>query len=310
MRTSALLGLIGLAAAVSVRAEAPERPSTLVGDLQVRTFKSTIFGDTQTLRVWLPPGYRDAAQASRRYPVLIMFDGQNLFDNRTATFGTEWKVDETVTDLVGKGRIEPVIVVGIDSPGDRRSEEYLPYVDPMNPDAPEVHGDRMPEFLVSEVLSRVDAEFRTRKDRSSRAVGGSSYGGIAALYALIRRPDIFGRGLIESAPLNVGNGRLLREASGLALGPERVVVGIGDSEIGASDALFAHWKSTSEEFDAGWVAMNVTLARELKESYLTHPKVLYVVGKGHRHQEKAWAERFPAAIEFLFPASPSDSPRL
>src|SRR5581483_9833785 len=57
--------------------------STVTGDLEIVAFKSSVFDNTRNLRVWLPPGYRDAASAGRTYPVLYLFDGQFLFDKCT-----------------------------------------------------------------------------------------------------------------------------------------------------------------------------------------------------------------------------------
>src|SRR5579862_3843639 len=93
----------------------PECKSTVVGDLQKKTFASTTFGDTQTLRIWLPPGYNDPANAQKHYPVIYMLDGENLFDACTSSFHHEWQIDETLTRLIAANAIEPIIVVGIDS---------------------------------------------------------------------------------------------------------------------------------------------------------------------------------------------------
>ena len=121
----------------------PECKSTVVGDLQKRTFTSTTFGDTQNLHIWLSPGYNDPVNAQKHYPVLYMLDGEKLFDACTSTFHHEWQIDETLTKLIGDGAIEPIIVVGIDSPGDRRGDEYIPYFDPIFI-ASEPHGKLFP----------------------------------------------------------------------------------------------------------------------------------------------------------------------
>jgi hypothetical protein len=54
--------------------------STVTGDLEIVAVKSSVFDNTRDLRVWLPPGYHDATNASSTYPVLYLFDGQFLFD--------------------------------------------------------------------------------------------------------------------------------------------------------------------------------------------------------------------------------------
>ncbi len=289
------------AKALSATQSTPICQSTVVGELQTTTFQSTTFGDTQTLRIWLPPGYNDPANAQRRYPVLYMMDGENLFDVCTASFHHEWQIDETLTKLIGDGSIEPLVVVGIDSPGKRRGDEYIPYTDPIFP-APEPHGKLFPPFLETEVLPLIAREFRVSNDPRHTAIGGSSYGAVAALYALLRRPDLFGLGLLESTSLQVGNGQLLSEMSTVAVGPRRVYVGVGTHEMGDDNENFAREHGLEgSSFDSGFVHLSEKLAAALQAAALNRPTVLLVKTPGAKHEEKAWAERFPAAIQFLFP---------
>jgi enterochelin esterase-like enzyme len=126
---------------------------TVTGDLRIEFFKSMTYADQRTLRVWLPPGYDDQENVTRRYPTLYMFDGQTLFDRCTAFAGErELEVDETVTRLVADGSVPPMIVVGIDS-SSRRTHEYRPYRDTVvDPISPEPTGKNLPGFVVNEVL--------------------------------------------------------------------------------------------------------------------------------------------------------------
>lgn len=263
----------------------------VVGELHIEHFRSTVFGDPQTLRIWLPPGYHDPANAARVYPVLYLLDGQNLFDAKTATFGTEWQVDETLTRLIGEGRVRPLIVVGIDSPGDRRTQEYAPYPDPVYlAGLTRPQGQLFPAFMTDDVLPLVQREYRVAQDPSQTAIGGSSYGAVAALYTLLHRPDRFGLGLLESTSLQIGNGQLLRDVTPLVLGPQRISIGVGEEETGDPERAPA------------FVELSRELAEALRRARFNHPAVLFTAQPGAHHQEKYWAERFPAAITFLFPA--------
>src|SRR4051812_42215476 len=132
-------------------------------DLRLVSFTSTTFGNTRTLRILLPSGYDAPDNQARRYPVLYLNDGQNLFDAATSTFtGREWRVDETVRDLIAAGRIPPIVVVGIDHAGRReRFREYFPWVDTfLDPPEPDPQGTRYPAFLVDEVIPFVEAQYR------------------------------------------------------------------------------------------------------------------------------------------------------
>ena len=100
--TPALAQGMGNTDTAVVRVHSP----AVVGDLRLHRFTSSIYGNTRYLRVLVPDGYDDPANHDRRYPVLYLADGQNLFDPATSVFApTEWRVDETVHDLVSQGRI-------------------------------------------------------------------------------------------------------------------------------------------------------------------------------------------------------------
>jgi enterochelin esterase-like enzyme len=176
---TAKTGVLLLLLSVAMMCGAEACKSTVTGELQISSFPSKTFGDTATVRVWLPPGYEEAANAAVKYPVLYLLDGQNLFDKCT-TFGqkTEWQVDETMTRLIGAGKIPPMIVVGVDNAGERRADEYLPYQDFAFHTTPgEPAGKRFPSFLVNEVLPYVAAKYRVMPGPEHTTIGGSSYGG-------------------------------------------------------------------------------------------------------------------------------------
>src|SRR5438093_13591726 len=106
------LALVFLASSIT-STQTPQCTST--GDIEIVPFVSKIFPAPRNLRVLLPEGYRRAANRNRRYPVLYLNDGQNLFDVCTSLFNPdEWRVDETVSNLIAQVKLEPLIVVGID----------------------------------------------------------------------------------------------------------------------------------------------------------------------------------------------------
>jgi enterochelin esterase-like enzyme len=100
--------------------------STVVGDLRIEQFQSKIFDRMITVRVWLPSGYTDVSQTSKKYPTLYLLDGQNAFAQCTAFKGERaLQLDETITRLIAEHKIAPMIVVGVDSAhGEGRDYEY------------------------------------------------------------------------------------------------------------------------------------------------------------------------------------------
>jgi enterochelin esterase-like enzyme len=293
---------LGVGAHFRVYADTPAPcASTASGDIEIVPLKSPVFGNERNLRVWLPPGYHDAANASKTYPVLYLFDAQMLFDRCTAPGQlAEWRVDETLADLIRRGEIPPIIVVGIDNAGAHRNHEYQPYPNPLlaSKDPQGLAGDRIPTFLAEDVLPFISAHYRISKNRNETGIGGSSAGAVAALVALISRPDLFGLGLLESTSLQFGNGQLIRETSPILRGPFRVSVGVGTAELepDISNALGV------PDFNASIVQLNQMLAANFKAAMFNHPDVKLTIQQGARHGNEYWGERFPAAVKFLYSA--------
>ncbi|MET1161875.1 MAG: alpha/beta hydrolase-fold protein [Pseudoxanthomonas sp.] len=287
-----LAGLMGARAAHAQATPAAAAPckSTASGDLHLHTLKSVLFGNERQIRVLLPAGYNDAANKERRYPVLYMLDGQNVFDACLSDVSHhEWSVDETVQRLAADKKIPPMIVVGVDHAGKDRAREYLPYKDFVgNPDMDEPAGKQFPDFMTREVMPLVDGHYRTLTGPPNTGIGGSSYGGVASLYALLAKPNTFGYGLIESPVLWVGMGQLVRDTSPLAAMPRKVFVAFGGKE--ASDPYvskkmigFVH-QLESNFHAAGYDQTNFRA----------------VVEADAEHTEAAWEKRLPDALVFLF----------
>jgi predicted alpha/beta superfamily hydrolase len=263
--------------------------STVSGDLRIQSLTSKIFNNTRSIRVLLPPGYGAAENSGKRYPVLYMLDGQNLFDACLSDVShAEWQVDETVYRLIREKAIPEMIVVGVDHAGVKRAYEFLPYKDSFNPDMEEPAGRSFPDFLVKEVMPLVNGQYRTLTGDGNTALGGSSYGGVATLYALLARPQSFGYGLIESPSIWVGMGQLIRDTSPLVAMPAKVYIGFGTEEITHGDA---------EKMVQGFFA---TVSANFKAAGYNDSNFRYVYDPGVKHTETAWAKRLPDALKFLF----------
>ncbi|MBF9239154.1 T9SS type A sorting domain-containing protein [Hymenobacter sp. BT683] len=151
------------------------------------TFQMPQLGRTRRVWLYLPPGY---ATSGRRYPVLYMQDGQNVFDNLTA-FAGEWGVDETLNLLQTNGQ-DPTgcIVVAIDNGGGSRLDEYSPWNNPQNGGG---QGDLYLDFLVQTLKPYIDTNYRTLATRENTGIAGSSMGALIATYAALRHPTVFGK---------------------------------------------------------------------------------------------------------------------
>ncbi|HWN67002.1 MAG TPA: alpha/beta hydrolase-fold protein, partial [Haliangium sp.] len=159
-------------------------PTTITGDVSTITVPG--FLDGRRVWVYLPPDYDTDTEA--RYPVLYMFDGQNVFDTATS-FSGEWQVDETLETGIAAGDVRPIIVVAVDNGGAQRIAEYTPWAaDPYGGGQADTHLQAFTDVLVP----YIDQAYRTIADPGSRAIAGSSLGGLMSLYVAYEHDDVFG----------------------------------------------------------------------------------------------------------------------
>ena len=303
-------------ALVSVCILAEEKPCkpTVTGHLDVFPIVSASFHNTRDLRVWLPPGYDDPANAAKKYPVLYLLDGKGAFDECTAYLHEEMHADETLTELITSGKIPPLIAVGVDNgsdvidrnsdgpkadTGNGRALEYMPYPGTYYlPDLHDVHGSQLPDFLAQDVIPAVAAKYRVLSGGKNAALWGASLSGAAALYIAIERPELFDRMIIESPSLFVGNGQLLRDSVSLTNAPNRIALGIGTEE--ALDS----WFPNAATLNAGWVRMMHSLADNLKAAAYSPTQVQLTIAEGAHHSNVEFGKRFAAGLLFIYAPEP------
>ncbi|UVW28060.1 alpha/beta hydrolase [Massilia sp. H6] len=181
-----MLGVPAMTAIAADAASAAARASTaLPGVSLFAPLEMPGLDRKRQVRLYLPPGY---AASGKRYPVLYMHDGQNLFDNATAYAG-EWGVDETLDALARQGKLE-LIVVGIDNGGDKRMTELNAWNSERFGAA---EGREYLDFIVKTLKPQIDQRYRTLPGREHTAIMGSSMGGLASHYALAQYPEVFSK---------------------------------------------------------------------------------------------------------------------
>ncbi|NOU16165.1 MAG: alpha/beta hydrolase [Bacteroidales bacterium] len=151
------------------------------------------FNRKRTIRMYFPPNY----SSGKRFPVIYMHDGQNLFDSATS-FSGEWKVDE-ILDSLYKYHNFSCIVVGIYNGENQRLNEFSPWHnDSLNAGG---DGDKYAKFIVKILKPFIDSHYRTLIDRENTAIIGSSMGGLISLYITLQYPEVFGKAAIFSPSL-------------------------------------------------------------------------------------------------------------
>ncbi len=266
-----------------------QQPHTLTGDIRFhKAFHSNILNNNRDVIVYLPPVYE--AHKEKRYSVLYLHDGQNLFDGATSFIpGQEWRVDETAQSLIAAGKVEPLIIVGIYNTGKDRVDEYTPA-----PDAKYKIGgkaDLYGRMLVEELKPFIDANYRTLSDARHTGLGGSSLGGLVSLYLGLKYPDVFGLIAVVSPSVWWANNYIVKYVEAERKRPPvRIWLDIG----------------TREGSNAEAAQKTVVDARLLKEALIRKgwkpgKDLSYFEADGAEHNERAWAARVESILEFLFP---------
>ena len=245
--------------------------------VELADFASPELGNHRSLVIYLPPSYGE--NAAKRYPVLYMHDGQNLFDAATSAFGTEWQVDENVDAAVGAGRMDEVIVVGIDNTANR-IWEYTPCCDATyGGGGAEVYE----RFVIDTVKPFVDRQFRTLPGKATTAVMGSSLGGLVSFYLARRNPAVFGKAGCMSSSLWWNDQALTLEVErSTAHVPVAFYLDAGTSNDGLPETT----------------RMAAALAAD---GYVQGRDLDVVTAQGGSHNEASWAARVAVPLTWLFP---------
>ncbi|WP_426173880.1 alpha/beta hydrolase [Massilia sp. TWR1-2-2] len=240
----------------------------------VAAVESPQLKNSRSLRIFLPASYQE--NLAKRYPVLYMHDGQNLFDAKTAAYGVEWGMDETVNRLVATGAMDEVIVVGIDNTPDR-IPEYTPCCDPK-------HGggklDAYEAFVVDTVKPMIDKTLRTLPGKENTAIMGSSLGGIASVLIAQHRPDVFSKAGGVSSSFWWNERALVTKAA--ARVPVKFYLDAGTSGDGLEDTLLMR---------------DVMLA----QGYRAGADLMFYSAEGGKHNEASWAARVEKPLTWFFP---------
>lgn len=235
--------------------------------LPLRQIDSPQLTGTRGVTVYLPPGYEDG---ERRYPVLYVHDGQNLFDPARSYTGTTWSLAEALDQQAAEGR--PTLAICVDHGGRWRAADYNPFAMPKWP----ARADTYLSFLVDTLKPRIDADLRTLPGRKTTGLIGSSMGGLVSLYGFFKRAETFGLAAALSPSFWVGHSAIYDYVRRQPHRPGRLYIDNGTAENDAAP-----------------------MRDLLSERGYGPDQVLYVREEGGQHTEAAWARRVPGALRFL-----------
>lgn len=276
---TALLLAAALLAGCSSSQPVPRAPSAGPGvDILATPFTIPVLDRQRTVRLYLPPSY---GGGTRRYPVVYMHDGQNLFDDATSYAG-EWGVDETLNASAARGGLE-AIVVGIDNGGALRMTELNPFD---HPRFGRGEGEAYVGFIVDVLKPWIDSHYRTLAGPEHTAVIGSSMGGLISDYAIHRHSAVFGRaGVLSPAYWTAPAIYDYAQSHPLPAG-SRVYFSMGEreGESAIPDVQRMHALMAAQRAEPGAVTLRIV--------------------PGAEHNEAAWRAELPRVLDFLFAPSP------
>ena len=231
-------------------------------------------GGERIVIVALPPAA--ARVTGRRFRVVYMHDGQNLFDPDTS-FAGDWQLGPTLAHHARLGRY--AIVVAVYNGRERRITEYTAFEDPVRGGG---GADEYLTFLAETLKPLVDGRFPTLPGREFTSIAGSSLGGLLSLYAHFRRPDIFGASAVLSPSLWFADGAIHQYITHAPAVGGRIYLDVGIEE--GPDEV-ADVRRLRDELVARGYRLDDTLR--------------YVEEEGAEHHESRWGSRFRDALPFI-----------
>lgn len=240
----------------------------------------------RNMRVFLmvPKSY---SKSIKKYPVLYMHDGVNLFDDKSATFGKSWGILEAYET---EPNLPELIIVGIDTDGTERSNLLVPFEFNFK-DNKQLFGgqtDAYLSFIINTLKPLIDSEYRTFRNAKNTGIMGSSFGGLCSTYAALEFSDHFTRfGCVSNAYYVVQ-----QEIEALIKSKKLENIKRFYMDVGT--------KETSSDIDNNKYISSNQKVHDLLSGKLNKDTLQFKIVDGAIHNEKDWELRFPDIIRFLF----------
>lgn len=249
-------------------AAAPALPALGAPQGRIETLGPLGSGDHPRVRVWLPPGYEGGDRPCR---TLYMLDGQFVFTGDSE--GQNFAADRRVAGLAAAGRIQPALIVAIDSleaPADR-FRQYMPQtiydqaegglraaIDRELAGRPLLSAQFL-RFLTKRLKPFVDAHYRTLAGRRDTAIAGASMAGPMAAAAFVEGQQAFGRAACISPQWPLYDERFIDHPQLLSIWPRYF------ARLGAPRGRRLWMDHGTRMMDAGMAPHQIGIARRLAQ---------------------------------------------
>lgn len=285
---------ITLAAAAAVCCNTPG--DGISGNLTIYEDFESKYVEARTIRIWTPEDY----DAEKKYDVIYMHDGQNLFDATITWNNQEWGVDECLSGLIASGQIRPCIVVGIDN-SSLRYEEYYPSkicetVEAGTlPNGFKPLGDEYLRFVVEEVKPFIDSKYSTLTDAAHTFVMGSSCGGLISSYALCEYPEIFGGAACLSTHCTLMNPYSENDQKPAA----DAYLNYLRENLPADEAHILYMDRGDCPYDSTYAEAQEAINEMIYSLEWSETHYMFDIFPGHSHSENDWKSRLDIPVKFL-----------
>lgn len=244
----------------------------IVGHIEFHhEFYSISLKNERDIIIWLPPSYQSS---NKKYPVLYVHDGQNLFSPHTSYIGHDWRIDEVLTELIKENKVEEIIVVGIYNNKDRL-EEYNYF---------KTRGKKYVQFILKELKPFIDQNYRTKCDKTNTAVMGSSMGGLMSFQMAWHYPKIFGKAACISNSFWTDNRKIFETVA-------------NDNRDHKEQKIYIDCGCDEKQL----IRDNKEMCLLLRKKGFVNKKNLFCnFVKGGKHSEIDWSQRIDIPLKFLF----------
>ncbi len=256
---------------------AQEKPSTAEANVKIISdhFEMPQLERNRRIWIYLPPDYETSR---KKYPVMYLHDGQNLFDDRTSYAG-EWQIDESLNRIFAQNK-ESAIIVGIDNGGEKRIEELSPF---KNEKYGGGNGENYMKFIVETLKPYIDKNYRTKSCRKYTTLGGSSLGALISVYGGVKHPETFGNILAFSNAFWF-NAKELND-----------YIRNTNSNLKRQKYYFVQGKHESEDMDE----QTLKVINNLKLRKVKAKNIYNRSDEDGKHNEMYWRREFPGAFLWL-----------
>ena len=208
------------------------RPDIAHGSIATRSYWSKTLNAPRTMRVWTPAGYE---KSTEKLPVLYLIHGGGDNDSSWPTVGC---AGEILDNLMAEGKIKPMVVVMPNGT---------------------IEGDLMNEVplfekdMVTDIIPFVEANYRVKTDKNSRAIAGLSMGGMETMETALKHPELFAYVWVLSAGYFPDRKEEFAKYADLihkaAPGAKKNFKVLAFTQGGPTDIAYNNCKATLKEFD-------------------------------------------------------------